>query len=793
MSDARLVIHGHFYQPPRENPWTEEVAAEPSAAPFHDWNERITAEAYRPNGWARVVDDRGRITDIVDNYAHLSFNIGPTLLSWLERHQPRVYERVLEADRAGGGAIAQAYNHMILPLADERDVRTQVRWGLADFAHRFGRPAPGVWLPETAVNDDVLRVLVEEGVGFTILAPGQAVATRPLDADSSWTDVSDGSIQVGQPHRWFHPDAPAREAAGQRGHIDLVFYDGPISHDLAFGLTGLSSQDLLRRVQDAAVQGNPVVVATDGETFGHHHKFAERALAYAFSHEAAATGVRVMHTAALVEEVPPTHEVRVRESAWSCVHGVQRWAEDCGCSTGGEPGWNQAWRAPLRHALDVLRDHAAEVFERRGSALLRDVWVARDAWINVVLGLRSIDDLLADHLLDDVDDEGGITALTLLEVQRQSLLMYTSCGWFFNDLAGIETLQIMRYAARLLDLLDEIGEADAVRDRFLDRLAEARSNIADEGDGRAIWHRHVEPSRVDAGRVVAHLALVTLLEGRTPSTSIAGYDVVDHPHRQVSRGALSGVAGHIVLCHQRTRRMHEQVYAAVHLGGLEVFGATRPADAGRDADLFEQLAEAVARGERVTTLLRLIVDGFGPREFGLDSALPDAADQIVAGAADTLAERFAETYDRLYADHRSRLDALITAGYPLPPELRAPMELALARRFEVEIARAVHEDGAERFTVANDIAREARRAGVQLATPRAARTMSATLLAAVERAVEQPDDDERAGAALGLLRLVRGLDLPLDLERPQELVFEAMRGDGGASLRTLGAALGLGV
>jgi hypothetical protein len=501
----------------------------------------------------------------------------------------------------------------------------------------------------------------------------------------------------------------------------------------------------------------------------------------------------VTHTAALVEEMPPTHEVRVRESAWSCAHGVGRWKQDCGCSTGGEPGWNQAWRAPLRHALDVLRDHTAEVFERRGAGLLRDVWAARDAWIDVVLGVRTIDGFLTDQLVDGVDEQGSIAALTLLEVQRQALLMYTSCGWFFNDLAGIETVQILRYAARLLDLLDELGESDAVRDRFLDVLSLARSNVTEEGDGRDIWHRQVETSRVDAGRVVAHLALVSLLEGRAPSSPIAGYEVVDHPHGQVSRGNLSGVAGHIVLRHKHTRRVYEQVYAAVHLGGLEVFGATRPVDDERDAQLFEHLAQAVGEGARVTTLLRLIADGFGPHEFGLESALPDAADQIVAVAADALAERFAETYDSLYTDNRSRLDALIIAGYPLPPELRAPMELALARRFEAEIARAVHEDGAERFTTANDIAREARRAGVQLATPHAATTMSATLLAAVKRAVERPDDDERAGAALGLLRLVRGLDLPLDLERPQELVFEAMRADGGTSLRGLGVALGLAV
>src|SRR5438874_2795073 len=288
MGDVRLVVHGHFYQPPRENPWTEEIAAEPSAAPFHDWNERVTAECYRPNGWARVFDEHGRVTDIVNNYAHLSFNVGPTLMSWLETHEPDVYARVIAADRESGGAIAQAYNHMILPLANERDVRTQVRWGLADFEHRFGRQALGLWLPETAVNDAVLRALVEEGVRFTILAPSQA----------------EGDVTTGPPHRWFHSDDRDR-------WIDIVFYDGPISHDLAFGLTGLSSQELVRRVVAASQDGTPVVVATDGETFGHHHKYAERALAYAFAHEADALDVRVMNMHELVDEVEAAEEVQV--------------------------------------------------------------------------------------------------------------------------------------------------------------------------------------------------------------------------------------------------------------------------------------------------------------------------------------------------------------------------------------------------------------------------------------------------------------------------------------------------
>ena len=408
MADVRLVIHGHFYQPPRENPWTEEVAAEPSAAPYHDWNERITAECYRPNGWARVLDEAGRVEGIVNNYAHLSFDVGPTLMSWLERHQPAVYQRIMDADGEGRGAVAQAYNHAILPLANERDIRTQIRWGRADFAHRFGRPAEGMWLPETAVNDTVLGLLVEEGVRFTILAPGQATRIRPLDVDGggdeeAWTDVAGGTIATGRPFRWRRSDTGAGDDRG----IDVVFYDGPISHDLAFGLGGLSSQELVRRVSDAGADGTPVCVATDGETFGHHHKFADRALAFAFASEAPARGIRVLNAAELVRELAPTHEVEVRESAWSCAHGVGRWQEDCGCTTGAEPGWNQRWRAPLRSALDRLRDFGVEVTERRGPSLFHDVWAARDGYIEVLLGATPPGEFLAEFGVDGLDDAGA--------------------------------------------------------------------------------------------------------------------------------------------------------------------------------------------------------------------------------------------------------------------------------------------------------------------------------------------------------------------------------------------------
>jgi alpha-amylase/alpha-mannosidase (GH57 family) len=447
MTGTALVLHGHFYQPPREDPWTGVVPEQPGAAPFHDWNERITAECYRPNAE-------------LGTFEQLSFNVGPTLLSWLERHHPDVYRRILDADRAAGRAIAQAYGHAILPLCNEADVRTHVRWGILDFEHRFGRRPEGMWLPETAVNDHVLGVLAEEGIRFTILAPHQIEADEPPRSGV---------------YRWRSRDA--RDLA-----VDLVVYDGALAHALAFEAPSS------RRIIDRALAlGGLVVAATDGETFGHHHDGADEVVARALAIAEPAYRVRVPRLADLLDEAPPADEVAVRLSSWSCAHGVLRWMADCGCRTGGEEGWSQAWRGPLRHALDVVRDWGIEVFERRGRELLRDPWAARDEYLGLLIGAVSWGDFAERHIVGD-----GHTAGVLLDAQRNALLMYTSCGWFFNDLAGLETVQVLRYAARSIDLHAQIGEHVPV-DHVLDILAEARSNDPEVGDGRDLWHAQVLP------------------------------------------------------------------------------------------------------------------------------------------------------------------------------------------------------------------------------------------------------------------------------------------------------------
>lgn len=472
-----FVVHGHFYQPPREDPWTGEVPEQPSATPFHDWNERITAECYGPVG--AVVLDGGTTVNLFD---HLSWNVGPTLLSWLERHHPEVYGRIQAADRSGRRGIAQGFCHSILPLCNDHDLRTQVRWGVADFRHRFGRLPDGMWLPETAVSERVLAVLAEEGLRFTILAPHQLAATRALTG-GGWAEVGADGRQpaIDRPYRWCHPTVVDRA-------LDLVVYDGSLAQSLAFGDPSAATIVETAETHDGG-RGGLLMAATDGETFGHHRSGAEVQLARALAVDAPARGISVPRLVDVLDQRPATHQATVRTSAWSCAHGIGRWVRHCGCATGGADGWNQEWREPLRNALDRFRDWGSEVMDRRGPALLSEPWAARDAYVDVLIGAKPWDDFATEHVRADPQ-----AARVLLEAQRFGLLMYTSCGWFFNDLAGIETVQILQYAARSMDWYRDLGEEPPVEE-FLAELACAMSNDPAAGDGAQIWRQRVDGAR----------------------------------------------------------------------------------------------------------------------------------------------------------------------------------------------------------------------------------------------------------------------------------------------------------
>jgi alpha-amylase/alpha-mannosidase (GH57 family) len=520
-----LIIHGHFYQPPRENPWTGVVDPEPSALPFHDWNERVHAECYLPNSAARIVVVNTAEARIVNNYSRISFDFGPTLLSWLERNHAETYSRIIAADAESvlehdghGNAIAQAYSHAILPLCNERDRRTQVRWGVADFRHRFGREPESMWLPETASNDAVLDLLIEEGLKFVVLAPQQAkrihsrtgIPARPkptlessvrlgqtgksvLQTDA-WQDVSDGAIDTSIAYHYFHRDESNRSIA-------VFFYDQELAHGIAFEQALASSSSLLDRFAQRAIGvGSMVNVATDGESYGHHHKFGDLCLAYVVSGEAQARGFSLVNYGEYLARFPPQTEVEIDNgpngegTSWSCVHGVSRWIRGCNCHTGGDPAWNQCWRGPLRAALDYLRDQAADCFEQTRGDLFADPWAARDDAISLVLDqFESRESFLRSHAPRDLSLEGQQRALLFLELQRNTLLMYTSCGWFFSDISGIEPIQILKYACRAIEIMNELGLASP-RARFLEILSEARSNRPELGNGADIYRKFVEPS-----------------------------------------------------------------------------------------------------------------------------------------------------------------------------------------------------------------------------------------------------------------------------------------------------------
>ena len=482
---TRMIVHAHFYQPPRENPWTNEIPEQPTAAPAHDWNERVHSECYRPNTRAKVATEKGERE--VNNFERISFNVGPTLMKWMEAADPATYERILEADRESlerlghGNAIAQAYHHTILPLSSYRDIRTQVRWGLADFKHRFGRDSEGIWLPETAVNADVLKVLIEEGVDFTILAPHQG--SRWRGPDGRWIMPP---LDTRLPYRYFHPDGSGRS-------ITLMFYDGEIARAIAFEQASSSADGFLDLFESKAPAEDQVIhAATDGETYGHHHRFSELGLAYALFEAGPRRGFEITNYASYLERFPAELEADVlsgKGSSWSCAHGVGRWCRDCGCSTGGDEGWNQEWRAPLRDALELIRHAANEAFDRLGAALFVDPWRARDRYIEVLVGASSFESLLASEAGGPLDEDGGRRARTLLELQERAMAMYTSCGWFFNDIGGIETEQVLRYAAATLEILGADLGQPTPETAVIDLLQSARSNDPDIGSGADVYMR----------------------------------------------------------------------------------------------------------------------------------------------------------------------------------------------------------------------------------------------------------------------------------------------------------------
>ena len=477
-----LCIHGHFYQPPRENPWTGEIEPQPSAAPFHDWNQRVSAECYLPNLRVLIPDPGGRLVRLLNNYQHISFNFGPTLLAWLEQSEPETYQAIIRSDidartrfSGHGPAIAQSYNHIIMPLANSRDKRTQVIWGLRDFEYRYQRKPEGMWLPETAVDLETLDIMAELGVKFTILAPHQV---RP----------------PGSPTPSLDPRQPCSVRLPSGRSIAVFVYDAGIAGDIAFGSLLKDADRLLRRLTDvfsADDRDQFVSVATDGETYGHHQPGGDHALAFCLRRIQDDAHARLTIYGEHLEQHPPSQEAQINEAtSWSCAHGVERWRADCGDNSGSHPAWNQKWRAPLREALDWLRDKLAGFYETRMGQLVSDPWLARDEYISIILDPRPerIREFITHHVGKELPADQRARVLKLLQLQKLAMFMFTSDAWFFDDISGLEPVQNLSYAARAMQLAQELGGED-LRPGFLDILAKATSNIPAQGTGADIYGR----------------------------------------------------------------------------------------------------------------------------------------------------------------------------------------------------------------------------------------------------------------------------------------------------------------
>ncbi len=776
-----IIIHGHFYQPPRENPWTGAVEREESARPAHDWNERIHSECYRPNAYARVVNGKGQIERIVNNYANLSFNFGPTLMRWLEVTNPETTARIVTADRLSrerhdghGGAIAQAYNHPILPLCNERDQRTQIKWGVVDFRHRFGREPEAMWLPETACNDQVMSALIEADMKYVILSPHQAERVRPVEpADHSreWKSVADGSIDPRKPYKYLHRDGSGRGIA-------VFFYDDGIARGIAFENLLWSSEALLDRLVRGAGDAGLVNVATDGESYGHHYKFGDRCLAYALEVEAPRRGIDVTNYGAFLARNPPRDEVEIKTgpdgqgTAWSCVHGVGRWCKNCGCHTGGESGWNQEWRAPLRAAYDLLRDECASRFEELGGKLFRDPWKARDDFIEVVLQRSAAQDsFLARHARHKIDGDARLRALTLLDLQRNAMLMYTSCGWFFSELSGIETVQTMKYAGHTMDLMESLG-IPAPRDRFLEVLAQAQSNLAEMGNGADVFRRFVPPCRVTPKRLTAHLAMSRLAHQIERETWIGEYFCREEELRLEKNGHISFSTGRVMIRNSITGKRDEFTCAALHLGGVDYYCAVQDFVDAENSRTASEKIWAKFPTAPLPALIRLVQEEFGHDEFGLEDILPDGRLAICEMIFGDLLEGFTDEFARLYEEYNRVVEMLQASGFEPPPQFRQLTEFTLGRRFERETIGLQRSRDPAAYRRAIEIASLVTKRGYTIDKARANQHFSAMINKAVSLGVERPSR-VLTSAALELIALARRLTLEPNLEPAQEKVYDA--------------------
>ena len=672
-----VCIHGHFYQPPRENAWLEVIEIQDSAAPFHDWNERINFECYARNAAARILDDNNFIRNILNNYQLMSFNFGPTLLSWMENADPETYQAILDADKRSmevfnghGSAIAQVHSHLILPLCNRRDKETQVYWGIHDFEYRFGRKPEGIWLSETAVDTETLEVLAEQGIKFTILAPRQAKSVRPIGS-SNWQSINESTLDTRRPYRCKLPSGK---------EIALFFYNGDVSQAVAFEGLLMDGRYFADRLTEGFSDNDTpelLHIATDGESYGHHHRYGEMALASALSHIKDAPDVELINYGAYLDRFPVTHEAEIHDnSSWSCVHGVERWKSNCGCNSGGNPGWNQEWRAPLRETLDWLRDHLVELYDEVGGEFLKDHWQARNEYISVML-TRKAEDLEAffkKHVKRNLEEEEKIKLLRALEMQRHSLLMYTSCGWFFDEVSGIETMQILQYANRAIHYANQVNGVD-LHPEFKERMAKIPSNIYE--NGLAPYEEHVAPAQVDLERVGMHYAVSSLFEEYPQNLEFFNYIANAEIFERLIAGNQRLVVGRTTVQSIITLSKKHFSFAALYLGQQTIIGhISIDMDRAQFDEMHADLFDLFNKGN-LGELIGKLQDYFGSKKYTIWHLFRDEKRKVLKQITDQTLNHAENSYRDIYNDNYQLMSGMLQSDLPIPSAYRSAVQFII--------------------------------------------------------------------------------------------------------------------
>jgi alpha-amylase/alpha-mannosidase (GH57 family) len=769
-----ICIHAHFYQPPRENPWLETVELQDSAYPFHDWNQRIASECYAPNASARILDNEGCIARIQNNYSKISFNFGPTLLSWMEKEDPEVYRAILEADRVSqerfsghGSAIAQGYNHMILPLANDHDRYTQVYWGIRDFESRFHRAPEGMWLPETAVDLQTLDIMAQLGIKFTILSPYQAFRFRRLGA-RAYRDATSGKIDPSRPYLVRLRDGRS---------ITVFFYDGPISQAVAFERLLNSGEQFAHRLAggfaDARDWPQLMHIATDGESYGHHHAHGDMALAYALQFIEENGIAKLTNYGEYLEKHPPQHEAQIIEnSAWSCSHGVGRWRENCGCSSGGREGWNQNWRGPLRQALDWLRDTTIALYEQLASAFFSDVWKARDEYVGVILdrSRETRQRFFAANAMRDLSRDEQVIALELLEMQRHAMLMYTSCGWFFDEISGIESGQVIAYAGRVIQLAQKLSsqeDGEAMESGFLERLSEAKSNLPEHEDGAQIYRKLVRPAIVGLEQVAAHYAISSMFE-----TGAAKYSYAVDPsdYRTFISGKMHLAVGRAEICSTITQDTEQFTFAVLHMGDHSLSAGVRKY-AGEDpyAATVQELQRAFSRAD-MPAVIRVLDRNFGGAIYSLKSLFRDEQRRIMDHILESTLREAEASLRAIYEHHAPLMRFLSDVSYPRPKALAIAAEFVI----NASLRREFRADFLDLREV-RSLLTQAKEEGVPLDSAGLAFVMGRKLNGLMQQLQRRPQNHGLLRKILSLLDVLKELPFAVNLWKVENLYYQMSR------------------